>query len=49
MALRPLPALVALLVAAPLAASLPAGLLPASDPRPDVPPPSLGARKASFP
>ena len=44
MALRPLPALVALLVAAPLAASLPAGLLPAGDHRPEVPQPALGAR-----
>ncbi|NTW87297.1 MAG: hypothetical protein HGB30_14165, partial [Holophagaceae bacterium] len=44
MALRLPPALIALLVAAPLAASLPAGLLPPSDPRPEVPPPTLGAR-----
>ena len=43
MALRPLPALVALLVAAPLAASLPAGLLPSADHRPEVPQPALGA------
>ncbi|MFZ4512294.1 MAG: M14 family zinc carboxypeptidase [Geothrix sp.] len=44
MTLRPLPALIALLVAAPLAAGLPLGLLPASDHRPEVPVPALGAR-----
>jgi len=44
MALRPPPALVALLVAAPLAASLPAGLLPTADHRPEVPVPALGTR-----
>ena len=44
MALRPPPALIALLAAAPLAAGLPAGLLPAADHRPDVPVPALGAR-----
>ena len=42
--MRPLPALIALLAAAPLAASLPAGLLPAADHRPEVPQPALGAR-----
>ena len=44
MALRPPPALIALLAAGPLAAGLPAGLLPAADHRPDVPVPALGAR-----
>ena len=37
-------ALPALLCAAPLIASLPLGLLPGSDPRPEVPQPDLGAR-----
>ncbi len=44
MSLRHLSALIALLIAAPLVASLPAGLLPATDHRPEVPQPSLGAR-----